>query len=333
MPITAYPPAIISGAKVSARTAERAGSAISATVSSAPTAAEAARANRQGPPAAGRATAQPRRRSPRRTPSRWPRSRSPSRDCPARRCRRRSVRPARPPRPGRSRGRVGRHPFPPRHRPRRPPVSSSPSRPCAGTVAARDDACESVRQRVEPGPGIVRRLPHGSARLDTLTRAEANERIRRCPTSRSTVVIRRAAGPGRTRRGEFSPFDDDDDRTQAAGNHPDDGPRSGDACVVDRTDDADAADAGRRRDRGDTARRLPDGTSVMPPATGLDRTRPRRGPAGPRCGRRDRARTTTRGSDWSPCRRPTSRAGKWWMPILVGIVALSCSACWAGAST
>ena len=53
MPITAYPPAIISGANVSARTAERAGTATSATVNKAPTAADAARANRQGPPNRG----------------------------------------------------------------------------------------------------------------------------------------------------------------------------------------------------------------------------------------------------------------------------------------
>ena len=51
MPITAYPPAIVCGAKVSVRTADLAGSAISATVSRAPTAADAASAKRQGPPA------------------------------------------------------------------------------------------------------------------------------------------------------------------------------------------------------------------------------------------------------------------------------------------
>src|SRR5690349_11141549 len=49
-PITAYPPAIVWGEKVSVRTAARAGSAISATVSRAPTAADAASAKRQGPP-------------------------------------------------------------------------------------------------------------------------------------------------------------------------------------------------------------------------------------------------------------------------------------------
>ncbi|MEV6599058.1 hypothetical protein AB0M36_19695 [Actinoplanes sp. NPDC051346] len=51
-PMTAYPPATVSGENVSARTEARAGSAISATVSSAPTAADAASAKRQGPPTA-----------------------------------------------------------------------------------------------------------------------------------------------------------------------------------------------------------------------------------------------------------------------------------------
>ncbi|MEU8612273.1 hypothetical protein AB0C29_30220, partial [Actinoplanes sp. NPDC048791] len=49
-PITAYPPAIVWGEKVSVRTAARAGSAISATVSRAPTTWDYSSANRQGPP-------------------------------------------------------------------------------------------------------------------------------------------------------------------------------------------------------------------------------------------------------------------------------------------
>src|SRR5919199_4115891 len=49
MPTPAYPAAIVWGARVSARTAARAGRAISATGSRAPTAADAASAIRQGP--------------------------------------------------------------------------------------------------------------------------------------------------------------------------------------------------------------------------------------------------------------------------------------------
>src|SRR4051794_20953695 len=48
-PIAAYAPAVTWGVRVSGRTAERAGRAISATVTRAPRAAQAARAKRQGP--------------------------------------------------------------------------------------------------------------------------------------------------------------------------------------------------------------------------------------------------------------------------------------------
>src|SRR3954447_25851852 len=50
MPTAAYPAAIVVGVKVSERTAVRAGNAISASGSSAPTAADAARVSRHGPP-------------------------------------------------------------------------------------------------------------------------------------------------------------------------------------------------------------------------------------------------------------------------------------------
>jgi hypothetical protein len=116
---------------------------------------------------------------------------------------------------------------------------------------------------------------------------------------------------------QFDPLADDDDRTTAGGIHPEGGPRSGD----DRTrqmppvpgDDATAV--APRSPQGP-----PDGTAVMPPAqdwaardaawAGRAEVRPRRpGDYGT-------------GTDWDPVPPPDEPRGKWWMPILVGILAL-----------
>jgi hypothetical protein len=124
---------------------------------------------------------------------------------------------------------------------------------------------------------------------------------------------RGGSGPDETR--EFSPFDDDDDGTQEAGNHPDGGPRSSDAYVFDRTDDQIP------QQDGDETVVTPraDSTAVMPTTpepewrgawSGRAEVRP------PRPGQEDYAQ-----SEWSP-QPPSEPRGKWWMPIVVGIVGL-----------
>lgn len=124
---------------------------------------------------------------------------------------------------------------------------------------------------------------------------------------------RGGSGPDETR--EFSPFDDEDDGTQEAGNHPDGGPRSSDVYVFDRTDDQTP------RQDGDETVATPraDSTSVMPTKpdpewpgawSGRAQVRP------PRPGQEEYAQ-----SEWSPA-PPSEPRGKWWMPIVVGIVGL-----------
>jgi PASTA domain len=126
--------------------------------------------------------------------------------------------------------------------------------------------------------------------------------------------------PDETR--EFSPFADEDDQSPAAGNHPDDGPRPGDAWVGDHTEQMPgtppAADDATVVTPRPSQR---DETSVMPPArdwsaqdaawAGRAEVRP------PRPGQSDYGT----GSDWDAV-PPVEPRGKWWMPILVGILAL-----------
>jgi hypothetical protein len=119
-------------------------------------------------------------------------------------------------------------------------------------------------------------------------------------------------GPDATR--QFSPFDDSD-QTRAAGNHPDDGPRSGDAGL-DRTQQMPRTPA-----PGDdaTVPAARDATSVMPPVrdgpgqdaawSGRAEVRP------PRQG-------YTAVPEWDAVPPPTEPRGRWWMPILIGILAL-----------
>lgn len=126
--------------------------------------------------------------------------------------------------------------------------------------------------------------------------------------------------PDETR--EFSPFSDDDERRSPAGNHPDDGPRPGDAWVGDRTEQM----PGTPRPSGDETVLNPrppqrDETSVLPPArdwsaedaawAGRAQVRP------PRPGQADYGTD----SDWDAA-PPVEPRGKWWLPILVGVVAL-----------
>jgi len=113
------------------------------------------------------------------------------------------------------------------------------------------------------------------------------------------------------------PFDDGADATRVSRNHPDGGPRSGDAWVFDRTEQVPGTD-----DPAAVPPRAPraDATSVMPavdeagwapavaPWAGRAEVRP------PRPGEY----TST---DWAT-EPPAEPSGKWWMPILVGIVAL-----------
>jgi hypothetical protein len=116
---------------------------------------------------------------------------------------------------------------------------------------------------------------------------------------------------------QFSPFDDDDDRTRGPESHPNDGPRSGDSPLDDRTAQMPSADA----DETVMAPR-PDSTAVMPATdvaaqqewngawSGRAEVRP------PLPGREEYMRT-----EWSTVPPPEPR-GKWWMPIVVGIVGL-----------
>ena len=127
----------------------------------------------------------------------------------------------------------------------------------------------------------------------------------------------------------FSPFDDDDDATRLSPRsgdadatrvspvQPDGDPRSGDAWVFDRTDSQPRAD-----DPTAVAARAPrpDSTSIMPPVddgTWGAAEAPWSGRAEVRPPRPGDYSTT----DWATEPPPEPR-GRWWMPILVGILAL-----------
>lgn len=125
--------------------------------------------------------------------------------------------------------------------------------------------------------------------------------------------------PDETR--EFSPLSDD--QSPAAGNEPDDGPRPGDAWVGDRTEQMPGVPPSAADDATVVTPRPPqrDETSVLPPArdwaaqdaawAGRAEVRP------PRPGEADYGA----GSDWDAV-PPVEPRGKWWMPILVGVLAL-----------
>jgi hypothetical protein len=120
----------------------------------------------------------------------------------------------------------------------------------------------------------------------------------------------------------FSPSGDDDDATRvqrpADGNHPDDGPRSGDAWVFDRTQQQPSVP-----DNDETVLNpRSDATSVMPPV-GDDWAAD--GGQAPWAGRAE-VRPPRPGDyqepDWTSPEPPAEPRGRWWMPILVGIIGL-----------
>jgi hypothetical protein len=121
--------------------------------------------------------------------------------------------------------------------------------------------------------------------------------------------------PDETR--QFSPFEDEGDATRiqggSGGDHPDDGPRSDDSTrqMPAADDDATALAPPVRR---------PDATSILPP---VDEAGPAVG-AGAWAGRAE-VRPPQPGYDTEPewgAGPPPEARGRWWMPIVVGIVAL-----------
>jgi hypothetical protein len=115
---------------------------------------------------------------------------------------------------------------------------------------------------------------------------------------------------------------DDDDATRAAGpNHPDGGPQSGDAWVFDRTEqqpnvpDGDATVADRRPPQRDA-------TSVMPPARDDWAANQGEAPWAGRAEVRPPRPSEYADTDWVTAATPSEPRGKWWMPILVGIIGL-----------
>jgi hypothetical protein len=126
----------------------------------------------------------------------------------------------------------------------------------------------------------------------------------------------RGREPGADETRQYQPFDDDDHRTRADGIQPPDGTRTGD----DRTrpmppatgDDATVVTPGGQP---------PDTTSVMPAAPDwTEQDRAWAGRAAVRPKRPDEYGTAV--GDWEAVPPPDEPRGKWWMPILVGILAL-----------
>ena len=120
--------------------------------------------------------------------------------------------------------------------------------------------------------------------------------------------------PDETRR--LPSFGDEDDATRIQGpagwDHPDDGPRPGDGTrPMPAVDDVTAPAAGVRR---------PDGTSILPP---VDEAGAGAGAAA--WAGRAEVRPPLPGyetePEWGPPPPPEPR-GRWWMPIVVGILAL-----------
>jgi hypothetical protein len=125
----------------------------------------------------------------------------------------------------------------------------------------------------------------------------------------------RAGRPHPDETRQFSPFDDEDDATRVQGGtgrgHPDDGPRSSDSTrpmpAAGPDDDATALAPPVRG---------PDATSIMPPVDEVG--------AAAWAGRAE-VRPPQPGyetePEWGAVPAPEPR-GRWWMPIVVGIVAL-----------
>lgn len=141
-------------------------------------------------------------------------------------------------------------------------------------------------------------------------------------------------GPEPDETRQFSPFDDDDDVTRAAGNHPYEGPRSGDGELPDRTqqmprrpapgDDATSVVPRPPVPGDDATSVLPqtpvprDATSVMPPVRDPEHDAAWSGRAEVPPPRPEGYTTV---SEWDTLPPPTEPRGRWWMPILLGILA------------
>jgi PASTA domain-containing protein len=135
----------------------------------------------------------------------------------------------------------------------------------------------------------------------------------------------RAPQPDETR--SFSPIADDDDATKVSQNHPDEGPRSGDAWVFDRPENPGGTSPTERVPRADDPTAVtprasrPDATSIMPPV-GSDASW---GAAEAPWSGRAEVRPPRPGeytpADWAT-EPPSEPRGKWWMPIVIGIVGL-----------
>ncbi len=134
-----------------------------------------------------------------------------------------------------------------------------------------------------------------------------------------------APGPDETR--EFAPFDDE---PRGAGNHPVGGLRSDDDAVLDRTQQMPPV-AGPGADPTVVARR--DATAAMPPAAGPGDATAAMPPARDGIGqdaawsgraevRPPRREEYTAVPEWDTAVPPTEPRGRWWMPILLGILAL-----------
>ena len=115
---------------------------------------------------------------------------------------------------------------------------------------------------------------------------------------------RRDTRPDETQ--QYAPFEDDD-QTRMAGSHPEEGLPPNDGWTADRTQQMPG--------QGDN------GTAVMPAAGDWD------APDAPWSGRAEvrpplPAGYGTTMADWAAVPPPEEPRGKWWMPILVGILAL-----------
>jgi hypothetical protein len=134
-----------------------------------------------------------------------------------------------------------------------------------------------------------------------------------------------APQPDETR--PFSPIADEDDATQVSRNHPDEGPRSGDAWVFDRPESPGGTGPTERVPRADdptaVTPRAPgrDATSIMPPVGGDTSWGAAEAPWSGRAEVRPPRPGEYTPADWATEPPPEPR-GKWWMPIVIGIVGL-----------
>jgi pyruvate/2-oxoglutarate dehydrogenase complex dihydrolipoamide acyltransferase (E2) component len=129
-------------------------------------------------------------------------------------------------------------------------------------------------------------------------------------------AARGGSGPDETR--EFDPFVDDE-------NGPDGRPRSSDAWVLDNTEQMPRTSAD---DETVLAPRV-DATAVMPAAEGGPGDDAGRGGVGPAWTGRAEVRPPRPGpggdfptGDWDALPPPNEPRGRWWMPIVVGMVVL-----------